>query len=333
MKRILCSAFVGLAILGLGLVILWFVLPQTTARALLAINNASAGLSKKTIQTDFGEVHYLEGGDGDTIVLIHGIYARKEHWGELARGLKSDFHIIALDLPGFGDNEPLADEQYMLRNQMINLASVLDALEIENTHIAANSMGAQIAAMLADTRPDLVRSLAFIGSPLGVPTLIKSDMDLALESNHNPLLVKNEDDFHARNEWLFPQAPSIPSPILKTWAQKEISIARKNERIWPLVHNFSSVSKLLNLAPNLNVETLIVWCDRDRIFHVSGAEILHKSLPNSSLSIFSECGHVPMLDKPDTVSAVYRDFLKGSFSTRSTEHDLSRSHRKQNGTQ
>lgn len=319
MKRILCSAFLGLVVLALSLIFLWFVLPQTTARALLAINNATAELSKKTIQTDFGDVHYLEGGHGDTIVLIHGIYARKEHWGELARDLKSDFHIIALDLPGFGDNEPLADEQYKLQNQLINLASVFDALEIENAHIGANSMGAQIAAMLADTRPDLVRSLAFIGSPLGVPTVIKSDMELALESKHNPLLVKNEDDFHLRNEWLFPQTPSIPSPILKTWVQKEISIARKNERIWPLIHDFSSVSNLLNLAPNLNIETLIIWCDRDRIFHFSGAEILHKALPKSSLSILSECGHVPMLDKPGTVSAVFRVFLKDNFSTKSTE--------------
>ena len=310
MRKSLFMVSIGLSLLFVSAALAWFAMPERTAEVLLKLNSASAGLSEKVVKTEFGEIHYLEGGQGETIILIHGIYARKEHWVDLARHLTDNYRVIALDLPGFGDNEALPDEQYLIGQQQKNLSAVFDALDIETAHIAANSMGAYVAALLANENPDRVSSFAFIGSPLGIPTPVKSDMDLALERGIKPLLVKSETDFHARMSWLSPKPPYVPGPILNSWMRTEVAVAEKNARIWDVVHTMSKAPTVLELAPSLTMKTLIMWCSSDRIFHVSGADELSKRLKRPELSILKECGHVPMLDRPDSVAAVYLTFLR-----------------------
>ncbi|MCP4823046.1 MAG: alpha/beta fold hydrolase, partial [Shimia sp.] len=115
--RKLAIAFGLLILCG---VVAWHVLPSQVAKGLISLNNASAGLSAKVISTDVGDIHYLEGGQGETVLLVHGIYARKEHWVEVARALTKDYRVIAVDLPGFGDNALRADDDYLLDQQQAN---------------------------------------------------------------------------------------------------------------------------------------------------------------------------------------------------------------------
>lgn len=214
MKRVITRFLVGIAAIALFIAVAWTTVPIKVAGVLLKSNNLSAGLTVKTIETDAGPIHYLEGGEGETILLIHGIYARKEHWVEMMRRLVGSYHVIAIDLPGFGDNVRLPFGQYALDQQQGNLRSILRALELEQVHIGANSMGAYVAVLLAAEHPELVASIAFIGSPLGVPTPIKSDMDRALAIGRTPLVVRSEADFVERNSWLAPTMPFVPGPIL-----------------------------------------------------------------------------------------------------------------------
>ncbi|GBL05911.1 alpha/beta fold hydrolase [Glaciecola sp. KUL10] len=304
------TVFVCLLIL---LVFTWFERPQLMSKLLLSVNNSLAGLSSKTIETPLGKIHYLEGGRSDehaeTIVLLHGIFARKEHWVDLARQLTPFYRVIALDLPGFGNNEQLGFESYFLPHQKHNLSKVLKSLNVKRAHVGANSMGAAVAGLLATSNPDLVQSIAFIGSPLGVKSSTKSEMELAIEDGVIPLLVQSEEEFIERNAWLFPVTPYMPSPILKTWMSEELSTISQNMQIWYAANNLTEAHSLQYLASKLEMPSLILWCKQDRIFHVSGAGVLHDELPNSQLEILDGCGHLPMLDKAEQVAELYLNFL------------------------
>lgn len=311
MKRIMRLALVVVIALIVSIALAWVAFPERTAVVLIKLNNMAAGLAEQTLMTEVGEIHYLEGGEGDTIVLVHGIFARKEHWVDLARHLVGEYHVIALDLPGFGDNQVLADDAYLLDRQSDNLAAVLDGLGLENVHVGATSMGAYVAVLLAQERADLFASFAFIGSPLGVPTSIQSDMDKARAQGHTPLVVKTKADFHARSDWLSPNMPYLPGPILNNWMASEVAMADKNVSIWDVVHNQSDVPTVLDVAPELNMDTLVIWCTPDRIFHVSGAQVLNEVLPRPSVEKLERCGHLPMLDQTDQVADIYLRFLRG----------------------
>ncbi len=304
--RAALSAAGGLVIIG---AVAWFAAPLRMARALIQANNVSAGLSARTIATDTGVIHYLEGGTGETVLLVHGIYARKEHWVEVARALVKDYRVIAIDLPGFGDNAKLPEDQYLLNAQRDNLVSVMGALDLGAVHVGANSMGAYVATLVAEQHPEMFKSLSYIGSPLGVPTLTPSDMDTALASGQRPLVVQTNDDFFARNDWLAPIMPYVPGPILKSWSADEVATAEHNSRIWDVVHTESVAATVLDIAPALNMPSIVLWCAQDRIFHVSGAQLLGQALPNAQVTTLDNCGHVPMLDQPKTVASAYLAFL------------------------
>lgn len=289
----------------------WIWLPRPVASALIALNTASAGLEHKTVSTNHGEINYLEGGTGETLLLIHGIYARKEHWVELARDLVADYRVIALDLPGFGDNALRADESYLIGQQAEALGHVMDALGIAQAHIAANSMGAYVTAVMIAQDPTRAESFAFIGSPLGVPTPTPSDMDIARAQGHTPLVVQTREDFVARNAWLAPTIPYVPAPILSTWMQDEVAQGDHNVVVWDVVHHRSTAPSVLELAPSLTIPAFVLWCQQDRIFHVSGAPVLADALPDADVVVLDGCGHVPMLDQPSQVAKIYRAFLAG----------------------
>ncbi|SLN46064.1 alpha/beta fold hydrolase [Pseudooctadecabacter jejudonensis] len=310
MKRL--AKKLGIAVSGLAVVlaIAWIFAPLPTARLLIQINNTSAGLEAKTVSTPVGDIHYLEGGTGETVLLLHGIYARKEHWIEMTRPLVDDYHVILLDLPGFGDNAKLPADDYALGIQAANLTAVLDALDLDAVHIGANSMGAYVASLLATDAPDRVLSLAYIGSPLGVPTSVPSDMDTARAAGDLPLVVQSEADFAERNAWLSPDIPYVPGPILTLWMQAEVATADHNLEIWDVVHHQSQPPTVLDLAPTLPMPALVVWCTPDRIFHVSGAEPLVAALPQGELRVMDGCGHLPMLDQPRATADIYLDFLR-----------------------
>lgn len=70
------------------------------------------------------------------------------------------------------------------------------------------------------------------------------------------------------------------------------------------------LDRLLSLADSLNMPTLIVWCEQDRIFHVRGAHELDARLADSRLAILEQCRHVPMLDMPVEVARTMQDFIR-----------------------
>lgn len=297
----------AIAVVLAGGILAWQALPSQVAAGLMWANIVAAGLENRTVATSFGRIHYLKGGEGPPMVFLHGIYARKEHWIDLASELASKRTVYLIDLPGFGENAPLDEGEYTYAAQVDHLTEVLDALQLSNADIVANSMGAQIAGMLAVDRPDIVHSLALVGGPAGVTSPVPSDMEKAMDSGEAPLVVRRAGDFDRRQAWLFPEVPSIPAPIMRTWDEEETARATLNRRIWREVRSSDSIP-LERLAPRITQPTMIVWCRQDRVFHWSGAKVLAQELAVVRTVQPEACGHLPMLDAAKETAEELSDF-------------------------
>ncbi|WP_341368943.1 alpha/beta hydrolase [Yoonia sp. BS5-3] len=308
MLRGLRRLVIGCAVVLAALFTVSEIWPQRAAGVLISGLNAFSGLQPGVVETSFGPVQYLEGGEGDTVVFLHGIFARKEHWIDMSRQVSDGYRVILLDLPGFGDNPQLEPAAYEYERQVQNVMQALDNMDVSTFHIAANSMGAQIAGQIATDDPSRVLSVAFIGSPVGVSSPIASDMELALANGEAPLVATTQAIYDERMAWLFPKEPFLPRPIARSWAAAELENGAYNAVIWEAV-NGSNVPPLEDLAPDIAQPSLIVWCDQDRIFHISGADVLHQALPDSTMVTPAGCGHLPMLDQPVETGGALRRFL------------------------
>lgn len=284
--------------------------PDIAADVLLGAYHWSAGLEQKKIETEFGDVTYLEGGQGTPIVFLHGIFARKEHWINMVRHMKQGNRVVLLDLPGFGENMMLPTSSYTYGAQVDNVKSVLDALQLPTFHIVSSSMGAQIAVEMAQDWPDRVISLALVGSPTGVDTPEQTPFQQRRLADQANLVVTDRASYDARNALLFPHKPYVPWAVEHVWLQSEISRAAHSQQVWDVIQK-SNITPIQNIAPQLNQPVLVLWCDLDQIYHVSGLAVILNHFPNATGHVMQNCGHVPMLDQPKQTAQLYDQFLSG----------------------
>uniref|UniRef100_B1XRZ0 Hydrolase or acyltransferase (Alpha/beta hydrolase superfamily)-like protein n=1 Tax=Polynucleobacter necessarius subsp. necessarius (strain STIR1) TaxID=452638 RepID=B1XRZ0_POLNS len=129
----------------------------------------SCNIETKTSSIGGGTIEYLKVGKGSPIFLLHGLFAQKEQWSELACSLSSAGYLVVVpDLPGYGKCTHFPIVSYKLENQVEILHQFTTALNFQKFDIAGSSMGGAIASMYARSYSSQVRSLSFIGAPMGV---------------------------------------------------------------------------------------------------------------------------------------------------------------------
>ncbi|MFJ3307753.1 alpha/beta fold hydrolase [Streptomyces sp. NPDC086549] len=110
-------------------------------------------------------VSYARVGDGEPLVLLHGIGHHRQAWDPVVDILAAERDVIAVDLPGFGASPGLPDGlTYDLPTTNTVLGALFEALELDRPHVAGNSLGGLLALELG--REQLVRSVTAL-SPAG----------------------------------------------------------------------------------------------------------------------------------------------------------------------
>ena len=105
MKRtLLRGSLAAIVILIVAPIVIYFAFPGALVSLTNGLERRAAGLSSKAITLDSHDIAYVEGGKGETVLLIHGFSADKGNWTRFSRYLTPEYHVVALDLPGFGDS-------------------------------------------------------------------------------------------------------------------------------------------------------------------------------------------------------------------------------------
>ena len=307
------SAFRLVLLLVFCVVVAYYSLPQYFKTPLLQLNRATAGLSAHTLTSAGHTLHYLDGGSGETLVLLHGIFAEKDHWVDFARPLTPHYRVLAPDLPGFGESTRLPDMNYSYAEQVEFLKGFMDRLGLQRVHLGGSSMGGTIAALFAIRYPERVASVALIGAPHGLRTPTPSEMDPMVDKGQSPLVVTRPDAFEPMLDFIFAQRPFLPYPILHAAKADALRNAQSNQRIW----NAQRQDRYLLDAHIGEVKQpmLVLWGEKDRLFNVSGAASLQQRLPQVQLKLLPDVGHLPMMETPKLSASLYAQFVDQSAKT------------------
>lgn len=304
MKKILLALILVIATAGAVL----YVFPATLMASLQLIGQTVAGLSSKQLEVADLSIHYYEGGpqDGETIVMVHGFGADKNNWLQFARHFTQRYHVIALDLPGFGESsKPHAS--YDVGTQVERIAAFTQALGIKRLHIIGNSMGGHIAALYAARYPQQVASAALLDNA-GIDAPHESELYQRIEQGKpNPLVVNRVQEFDQLIDFVFYQAPPLPERLKHYMAEQAIANSSMNQQIFQQLRD-----RYIPLEPELGkieAPTLVLWGDHDRVLDVSSIEVMQPLLKHPSVVVMKDCGHVPMLERPDETAGHYQAFL------------------------
>ena len=267
----------------------------------------SCNIETKTSSIGGGTIEYLKVGKGAPILLLHGLFAQKEQWSELACYLSSaGYLVVAPDLPGYGKSTHFPIVSYKLENQVEILHQLTSALNIQKFDIAGSSMGGAIASMYARAHSSQVRSLSFIGAPLGVSgwsTQVKS----ALYQGINPFIPISVDQLSLEMQLLFYKPPVVPESIQQSLLADYQKSNRHYQQVWDIVNLYLFE---IEKNPPSPIPTLIMWGKEDGIFEVADIQRLQQKYPKNRHLIVKDAGHLLMLEKPKEVAASYIQFLK-----------------------
>lgn len=293
---------------------------DTLFTEVISLARDSADLEVKTAPAGDVNLTYMERqstnqDNAESIILVHGFSANKDNWIRFTKALDEKYHVIAVDLAGHGDSEKLLSTDYGLIKQAERLDALVTGLNINQFHIAGNSMGGAISAIYSLNHPDKVKSLTLINAA-GADGKQPSEYYQALAKGNNPLIVTDEESFEYRMKFTMSQPPLLPWPLSSALYRKTLARADINNKIFTdiiatkqrltEIHFHKSIQKTI---ANRQLPTLILWGKEDRVLDVSAVAAFKELIPNANVHIFEGVGHLPMVEIPNESAEVYQQFL------------------------
>jgi len=301
---VLVAAAMALALVA------YFALPALLVKLSTESERKAAGLQQKTARVGDHEIVYIEGGKGEAILMVHGFAANKDNWTRFAKFISPAYHVVALDLPGFGESTCLENESYSTVEQAKRLNQFAEAVGLQKFHIVGNSMGGFIAARYAMMFPERVLTLGLFNTA-GVKSPVESEMAKRMSRGEpNPLVTGSVEEFDRLIQFVFSTPPDIPRFVKKFLVEEAQKHKPSNERIFQQIS--SEHEALEPDLSKLKARTLVLWGDQDRVLDVSSVQVLKKGLPDCTAVIMKDCGHLPMIERPEEAATHYLAFLKGN---------------------
>jgi pimeloyl-ACP methyl ester carboxylesterase len=252
-----------------------------------------------------------ESGHGPPLVLLHGVGASRAVWRHVTPALAEDRHVIAPDLPGFGESSPAADG-FDLKGAAAALADPLAARAREPFDLLGNSLGGAVALKLAVLYPDLVRRL-ILSAPAGfAPESARvaaaagalSDPVVRVRRLVGAPVARSS----AARRALLWGAIAEPHRLSADDARMMLRSSRGSTRIGAAV---ASVLRA-DLRPELNrlgAPLGVIWGWRDRIIPISTLRYIRVARPDLIVVTIPRAAHVPQVERPAEFVAAVRRLL------------------------
>ena len=249
-------------------------------------------------------VGYSRSGQGEPLVLLHGLGCSRAAWEEILPALAEQFDVIAVDLPGFGASAPLpAGSEPSPAELATAVAGLLNDLGIDRPHLAGNSLGGWIAMELAKTRP--VRSVTLL-SPAG---LWRRDTPLycMVSLRLSRWLARHAGPALSRIVATRPGRVVALGQMLGHPARLPATKARSAVQVLGTCPGFDATLKAtarrrLCGAQQVTAPVTVAFGSRDVVLLRHQSRHLGQLPPNTRSSTLPGCGHLPMTDDPARVT-------------------------------
>lgn len=274
----------------------------------------SAGQERKSITLDFGEIVYSENNvkSDVTLVLVHGFWGNKDTWNRVIAEWDDTYHIIAIDLPGHGESVSKKTLGYTITDQTERLSLFLEAKKIKQFYLLGHSMGGAIALRYAANHKNNLKALILIDS-MGMQQTKSDGVMLVEKSDKNPLYdVCTEERLDTLLNYSMHKPPYIPDIIKDALLQDKCARRDLEKVIYEDMYKDVNLSDVVN---SIDVPTLILWGEKDRMTHVDDAALLHRTIKGSHLVIFKETGHAPIMEDPEQIANEISKFIKQTART------------------
>ena len=284
---------------------------EVITKSFQSIHRTFVNIKRRKLKVDDEVWPYLEAGKKhkETIVFIHGYGGIKELWIKMMYYYKKNYHVIAPDMPGFGEHKIHMRKKYTVPYQVKLLHNFFKKKGLKKFHMAGMSLGGATAGIYATYYSEQIKSLLLI-SPAGIKTKILSPFwKLYHSKDENALLYTNHKQFLRMLKLVLKKKkkyPRIVSYFFIVRKKRRIPIEKK---IWnDLVSSgYNMLGERLHLIKS---KTLVIWGGKDKVLHISATDIIQAKLKNATVKIFPSEGHAIVWESPKLITSSYDILLK-----------------------
>jgi pimeloyl-ACP methyl ester carboxylesterase len=268
------------------------------------------GISSQVIKLQNGiTLNYAVQGDpkGPVIVMLHGA---GDSWHSFARVLPllpSRYRVYAVTLRGHGLSDH-PDSGYSRDDFAGDILGFLDELHIQHATLVGHSLGSFVAQKVAERDNGHLDRLVLIGSGPGTRKVGSSEQNVTSPFGRltDPIPYTFARDF---------QASTIYYPVPAWFFEMMVGEAQRvPAATWHGIGASISGANSLEDLKKIRIPTLLLWGEKDSIFHRDDQEILLRNVPQASLKAYPETGHALHWERPQRFTADLLTFIRSSGS-------------------
>lgn len=244
--------------------------------------------------TDSGYKFIETNGNGETLLLLHGLFGALSNFEGIISAFGSELNVIVPILPIYD----LPTETTGLGGLLDFTKEFVDFKNLTDIHVLGNSLGGHIAQLFTLDHPELVKTMTLTGSS----GLFESGMGdgYPRRGDYDYIKRKTEETFFD---------PSIATKELIDEVYETVNDRNKAIRI-VLTAKSALQHNLGDSIHDINCPSLLVWGNQDTITPPFVGEQFQELLPNSELHFLDQCGHAPMMERPSEFNEILSGFLK-----------------------
>ena len=256
------------------------------------------------VQASGLEIAFERAGVGPPIVFVHGAADDHRSWQPQLDDLADEFTVVAWDEPGAGRSSDVPGH-FGIADYAGSLGALIDELAIGPAHIAGLSWGGTVTLELYRHRPELVATLILADTYAGWKgSLSASEVRTRVEAVRR-MLSAPRDEFSPTLSGSFAGDP--PPRFVRLVSEIAADVRRESLEIQLPV---MAETDQRDLLPHIAVPTLLIWGELDARSPLSVAREFERAIPETSLVVIPQAGHLSNLEQPERFNDAVRRFCR-----------------------
>lgn len=263
--------------------------------------------------------HYLDEGQGEPLLLVHGNPTWSFYWRNLVLGLRDEFRLIVPDHVGCGLSDKPQTYRYTLAQHVANLVRLVDALDLSNLTLVAHDWGGAIGLGAALQRPDRFSRLVLLNTGAFPPHFIPWRIRLCRTPLLGTLAIRGGNAFARAALTMAVEHPRRLTPAVRrgllapydNW-QNRVAIDRfvRDIPLTPRHPTWQTLAEIERGLPKLaDRPVLLIWGMRDWCFNASCLERFEAIFAQAEVYRLEDAGHYVVEEAHERIIPILREFI------------------------